>query len=378
MDKCVKTMDGEENEEEMKKNWSDYIMKLCLCPDVQHLCWTDIAKRIVQGVLRKNNEVTELNKYENKVELMIVNVKNHSMRVLKGTDGEELVEMDLSELKENEIIDLNDEGRRWKGGVLKGEMFGYGRLYDEENRLEYEGWMIDGVKRCYGIEYWSDLGIVKYDGCWYHGVKNGYGLLYDRKGDIEYEGLFKDEVPYSSDSDLLEVQEGTKSIYEYNGIFSYFDREDQEEGSQLSDEEDLFIIDSYIKELKIICGDYENIKSIWFEMLPNLIILSIESSFLNLTSLIIDRLPSLESIDIELGQIRRHNPQPNYGLIEGSILSIQHCPKLKKIRISGKRFPNYQQCILQDLPLLQDLVIENDCFSFCTTFELKGRKTKQI
>ena len=93
---------------------------------------------------------------ENEVELMIVNVKNHSMRVLRGSEGEELIEMDLSELKENEIIDLNDEGRRWEGGVLKGEVFGYGCLYDEENRLEYEGWMIEGVKRCYGIEYWNN------------------------------------------------------------------------------------------------------------------------------------------------------------------------------------------------------------------------------
>ena len=93
------------------------------------------------------------------------------MRVLRGSEGEELVEMDLSELKENRIIDLNDEGRRWEGGVLKGKVFGYGRLYDEENRLEYEGWMIEGVKRCYGIEYWNDLGVKKYRGSYFNGKK---------------------------------------------------------------------------------------------------------------------------------------------------------------------------------------------------------------
>ena len=375
MEKCTKmTM----NEDELKMNWRTQLMKLCSSPNTHHLLRYDALQRRTNGILKDGAEVLEVSESVKKVELMMVNVEDHSIRVLKGDKGKTLSIFDISELKENEIINLNDDGRRWEGGVLKGKVFGYGCLYDEENGLEYEGWMIEGVKRCYGIEYWNDLGIVKYDGCWYHGVKNGYGVLYDRKGNIEYEGLFKDEVPYSSDSDLLEVQEGTKSIYEYKGVFSFFDLEDQEEGSQLSNEEDLFIIDSYIKELKILCGDYENIQSIWFEMLPNLIILSIESSFLNLTSLIIERLPSLESADIELGQIRRHDPRPYYGLIEGSILSIQHCPKLKKIRLSGKRFPNYQQCILQDLPLLRDLIIENDCFSFCTTFELKGRKTKQI
>ena len=57
---------------------------------------------------------------ENEVELMIVNVLNHSMIVLKGLKGEELNEMDLSELVENEIVDLNEDGRRWEGEVLKG------------------------------------------------------------------------------------------------------------------------------------------------------------------------------------------------------------------------------------------------------------------
>ena len=148
----------------------------------------NVERGNVRGVLKRGDEVIEV-RNENEVELMIVNVKNHSMRVLRGSEGEELVEVDLSELKENEIIDLNDEGRRWEGGVLKGEVFGYGCLYDEDNRLEYEGWMIDDVKRCYGIEYWNDLGIVKYDGCYSNGMKHGYGLLYDRRGDIEYEGL---------------------------------------------------------------------------------------------------------------------------------------------------------------------------------------------
>ena len=62
--------------------------------------------------------------------------------------------------------------------------------------------MIDGVKRCYGIEYWNDIGIVKYDGCYYNGMKHGYGLLYDRKGDIEYEGLFKNDCVIDPDRRL--------------------------------------------------------------------------------------------------------------------------------------------------------------------------------
>ena len=149
----------------------------------------------MRGVLKRGDEVIEVkwNRKENEVELMIVNVLNHSMRILKGLKGEELNEMDLSELVENEIVDLNDDGMRWEGEVLKGDLFGYGCLYDEENELEYEGWMIEGKKRCYGIEYWNDIGLKKYCGCYYDGLKNGYGLLYDRNGMIEHDGYFKDD-----------------------------------------------------------------------------------------------------------------------------------------------------------------------------------------
>ena len=161
----------------------------------------NVERGNVRGVLKRGDEVIEV-RNENEVELMIVNVKNHSMRVLRGSEGEELVEVDLSELKENEIIDLNEEGRRWEGGVLKGEVFGYGCLYDEENRLEYEGWMIDDVKRCYGIEYWNDLEVKKYSGCWYHGMKHGYGVLYDRNGVRRCKGIFRNDCIISINNTL--------------------------------------------------------------------------------------------------------------------------------------------------------------------------------
>ena len=48
------------------------------------------------------------------MELMIVNVLKHSMIVLKGLKREEFNEMDLSESAENEIVDLNDDGMRWR------------------------------------------------------------------------------------------------------------------------------------------------------------------------------------------------------------------------------------------------------------------------
>ena len=50
---------------------------------------------------------------------------------------------------ENRCIDLDVNGRRWEGSVINGKPFGFGVMFDEEGRKEYEGFMMDGLKwRC--------------------------------------------------------------------------------------------------------------------------------------------------------------------------------------------------------------------------------------
>ena len=198
----VESISKKMNGVEWRMKWKEYLKESVLNDNKNCMLNLNVDKGEMRGVCKRGEEVIEVKENENEVELMIVNVLNHSMIVLKGLKGEELNEMDLSELVENEIVDLNDDGMRWEGEVLKGDLFGYGCLYDEENELEYEGWMIEGKKRCYGIEYWNDIGLKKYCGCYYDGLKNGYGLLYDRNGMIEYEGLFKDDVVIDVNDDM--------------------------------------------------------------------------------------------------------------------------------------------------------------------------------
>ena len=198
----VESISKKMNGVEWRMKWKEYLKESVLNNNKNCMLNLNVDKGEMRGVCKRGEEVIEVKENENEVELMIVNVLNHSMIVLKGLKGEELNEMDLSELVENEIVDLNDDGMRWEGEVLKGDLFGYGCLYDEENELEYEGWMIEGKKRCYGIEYWNDIGLKKYCGCYYDGLKNGYGLLYDRNGMIEYEGLFKDDVIIDVNDDM--------------------------------------------------------------------------------------------------------------------------------------------------------------------------------
>ena len=118
-----------------------------------------------------------------------VNERSQSMMILTSNHVQMIA-------RYSGCLDLNPNGRRWEGGVRNEKPFGWGVLYDEEGRKEYEGFMMDGLKTCYGIEYYSDIGRVKYDGCFCDDNRFGKGTLYSRSGSIDYEGLWMKNQPY--------------------------------------------------------------------------------------------------------------------------------------------------------------------------------------
>ena len=86
------------------------------------------------------------------------------------------------------VLDLSDDGERWEGDVLDGIPYGWGVLYDSENRMAYEGFRIGDVNVCYGTRYYSDIGVTEYEGEWCEGKKWGRGILYDRSGKAVFDG----------------------------------------------------------------------------------------------------------------------------------------------------------------------------------------------
>ena len=101
-------------------------------------------------------------------------------------------EIDLSELNDGTVMNMNENGDRWKGSSLKGNPFGYGCIYNSENQLKYTGFMFEGMKVCYGIEMYEDVGIVEYEGGYYVNARCGYGKLYTNDNKLKYEGEWKD------------------------------------------------------------------------------------------------------------------------------------------------------------------------------------------
>lgn len=124
--------------------------------------------------------------------IIMADCSSHELKVL----GEEAIPPQTVSCSEREhssfdgCIDLDTKGRRWEGMIRVSVPFGYGILYNEEGEKEYEGFMMDGEKVCFGTTYYPDLDQIKYKGCYYKDDRFGYGVLYDRRGVIEYEGYW--------------------------------------------------------------------------------------------------------------------------------------------------------------------------------------------
>ena len=107
------------------------------------------------------------------------------------TDSHELLRVngkDVSGIEHNQVLDLSDEGERWEGDVLNNQPYGWGVLYDSENRMAYEGFRIDKVNVCYGIQYYSDVQKVEYEGEICEGKRWGRCIQYDRNGNTVFDG----------------------------------------------------------------------------------------------------------------------------------------------------------------------------------------------
>ena len=135
------------------------------------------------------------------IEIIICDIESGEMTVLCGNGlYNELLELDISNIHFNEILDLSFGGRRWEGGELNGKPFGFGQEFSEEGNLVYEGFIFEGKKVCIGKE-WNDdenNNCLMYEGGYWNGERCGKGISYDLNGDIDYDGEWRNNRPFNS------------------------------------------------------------------------------------------------------------------------------------------------------------------------------------
>ena len=91
-------------------------------------------------------------------------------------------------IEENGTLYMPDDGMRFEGPIEDDNPFGYGSLFNESNQLVYRGFMYSETKMCFGVEFYPDLGKVEYCGCYFGDARHGFGRLYDCQGELIYEG----------------------------------------------------------------------------------------------------------------------------------------------------------------------------------------------
>ena len=132
----------------------------------------------------------------------------------------------LDRVIKNDIINMNDNGERWEGDSLNNLPYGFGSYYNSENQVIFNGFMFEGMKVCFGIEYYGDIGTVQYVGSYYYNTRCGYGELYNKLNEIVYEGEWYNDRPITDTLKIMntlkeeDVHFGLKEIIICDGCVS--------------------------------------------------------------------------------------------------------------------------------------------------------------
>ena len=237
-----------------------------------------------------------------------------------------------------EVMDLDVNGRRWEGSVREGKPFGYGILYNEEGQKTYEGFMIDQTRICFGREYYNDIERVSYVGCYFDGKHFGYGVLYDRNGAVDYEGIWKYDKLYQSETDDHLLDNHVDSI---------------EIGNNMYDDLTEFIHPySFDSCTQITIGDCSLQSVQLFEIVG---------------------LEKLELITIGNRSLTlKTSPLMNSCKNNGGVCRFENCPNLKSIKVGNNTFSDYDTFKLANLPSLESIEIGDQCFVHAPVLSLSG------
>ena len=267
-----------------------------------------------------------------------VNIDSHE---LLRVNGEE-----VNGIEHNRVLDLNDDGERWEGDVLNNQPYGWGVLYDSENRMAYEGFRLEEVNVCCGRSYYPDNGVIEYEGMIFEGKRWGRGVQYDRSGNTVFGGEWINDEQLNKRVVLKEENQSIPSCIEELIVSNY--RCKGQEWSVL----DLSFMPS-LRLLQVGHNCFEKVKEvklIGFNQLEKVVIGA------NCITQCTNGLPGSLTPD------RR--------------FYLKNCEKLKEMKIGCYSFMDYSVCEIENLPSLEVIEMgELDKWSdnFCNaSLELKS------
>ena len=317
----------------------------------------DKRKHYEYGIWREKEKCYTLKQSKHETRLIEGDLNNHEMKLFENGELKGIIS------GEDDCIDLDANGKRWEGGVKDGKPFGYGILYDEEGKKEYEGFVMDEMKCLYGMEYFDDIERVSYAGCYLYGQRFGKGIGYDRNGDVEYDGVWKENGQYSTKRD-----EG------------FFDNkmESIEIDSSRHMNTTTFVLPSFLQMLKrIVIGDKCFVPIRLFTLTD---LGQLESLVIGCNCFTSNDCPVV-TVDDSADNDDDSEDDNRYDASDASMnrrkrtdgdFQIMNCPNLKAICIQSKSFSDYNSFSIDNLPSLQSIQMDENCFMFSPSFALTG------
>ena len=268
------------------------------------LCWYH------EGIVEKTSSLLLELGWDGVIE---VNIDSHE---LLRVGGEE-----VSGIEHYRVLSLNDDGERWEGDVLNNQPYGWGVLYDSENRMVYEGFRIGEVNVCYGRSYYPDVGVIEYEGMIYEGKRWGRGVRYDRTGKVMSEGEWVNNEQLSKQVVLSEENQ---------------------------------LLHNHVEEL-IVCDNSCNGRE-WadfdFSVLTKLRVLRVgDDCFENVQEVKLIRLSQLRTVVIGMMSFTvvkggaDYNPNRHFYL--------KNCERLRVLKIGYGSFSDYSVCEIENVPSLE-------------------------
>ena len=251
---------------------------------------------------------------------------------------------DVKGIEHDQVLDLSDDGERWEGDVLHNKPYGWGVLYDSENRMVYEGFRVKEVNVCYGTLYYSDIQRVEYEGEWCEGKRWGRGIQYDRDSKTVFEGEwmndehFRKRVLLNEENQLLHnnIQELIVENNSCNGP----------EWTAL----DLSLM-SNLRVLEVNDECFENVK---------------EVKLIDLSKL--ERVVIGEKCFMKKKNWLDYNPNRHF--------YMKNCERLKELKIGCESFSDYAVCEIENVPSLEVIemgYLNEDSYNFYwASLELKS------
>ena len=265
-------------------------------------------------------------------------VEMNAERVVIGdTQSHQLLRVndeDMKGIEHNVVLDMKEKGERWEGDVLNDQPYGWGVLYDSENRMVYEGFRIGEVNVCYGRSYYLENGKIEYEGEWCEGNRMGAGVLYDRDEVVIHDGEWVNNRPL-----LTRVELTDKNPVLHNRIEELIVRDKSCNGKEWKSL-DLSLL-SKLRKLRI--GD---------------------ECFDKVERVKLNGLNELERVEIGYGSLRQME------MLDSSF-EMKDCEKLKELIIGYESLNYFKGITIKNVPSLERIEMDGSCF-YWSSLELKG------